>query len=110
MKIFSMLMFFILLSPLYAFAETPASTIPVQFPDQRLTGQLPGQPIDPFINIESQQMMHETLMALRDIVNVMREIPSTPAPQKERLDDLSERLDFLITRQQDLAMRQRLGR
>ena len=55
-------------------------------------------------------MLHETLTALRDIVNVMREIPSTPEPQRQRLADLSERLEFLITRQQDLAMRQKMGR
>lgn len=98
-----------------AFAETPAHTVPVQFPDQRfpgapLPGQVPGQAIDPFTDVEREQMMQETLMTLRDIVNVMMETPSATASQKERLDDLSSRLDLLIRRQQDLAMRQRMGR
>jgi len=50
--------------------------------------------------MESQQLTQETLMALRELVNVMKELQSTPQPQKERLQALSERLDFLIMRRQ----------
>lgn len=101
-------------SPSAFASDIRINTIPVQFPPGQMPGQMPGQPpmqaIDPFTGVEQQQLMHETLTTLRDMVNVMGAIPSIPERERQRLDDISERLDFLITRQQDLAMRQRMGR
>ncbi|MBE7415509.1 MAG: hypothetical protein HS130_09930 [Deltaproteobacteria bacterium] len=53
--------------------------------------------------------MQETLMALRELIDLMGQAEEMPPDARERLEMLSERMDFLITRQQDLAMRQRMG-
>ncbi len=84
-------------------ASAPAATA-VQFPEQRFPAP------DPFADLERQQMTQETLMILRDMVNVMMSARDLPPADRERLENLSNRLDFLITRQQDLSMRSRMGR
>lgn len=86
-----------------AFAMTP-----VQFPDQRFPDQ--RFPQDPFATLERQQITQETLLILRDTLNVLRETEGVEAADRRRIEDLSARLDFLISRQQELAMRERLGR
>ena len=80
------------------------AAFPVQFPDQRFPAP------DPFVDLERQQMTQETLMILRDMVNVMRQARDLEPSDRERLENLSNRLDFLITRQQELSMRSRMGR
>lgn len=95
------------LSAAPALADSAAA--PVQFPEQRFPDQrYPVQ--DPFADIERQQMTQETLLILRDMVNVMREAKGIDPADSKRLENLSSRLDFLITRQQELAMRSRMGR
>lgn len=89
-------------------ASAPAATA-VQFPDERFPGQRFPTP-DPFADLERQQMTQETLMILRDMVNLMRTARDIAPADRERLDNLSSRLDFLITRQQELSMRSRMGR
>lgn len=82
---------------------------PVQFPDQRFPDQrFPAQ--DQMLDLERQQITQETLMILRDMVSVMREAKGIDPADSKRLENLSSRLDFLITRQQDISMRSRMGR
>lgn len=85
------------------------AAVQVQFPEQRFPDQRFPAP-DPFVDLERQQMTQETLMILRDMVNVMRQARDLEASDRERLENLSNRLDFLITRQQELSMRSRMGR
>lgn len=99
MKRFAISAFLLLSLATPVFAVTPA-----QFPDQRFPSQ------DPFTNLERQQITQETLMILRDTLNVLRETEGIEAGDRRRLEDLSARLDFLISRQQELAMRERMGR
>jgi hypothetical protein len=86
-----------------------SAALPVQFPEQRFPDQRFPAP-DPFADLERQQMTQETLMILRDMVNVMRQTSGLEPSDRERLENLSNRLDFLITRQQELSMRSRMGR
>lgn len=91
-----------------AMATEPIAA-PVQFPDSRFPDQrFPAQ--DQLLDLERQQITQETLMILRDMVNVMRQAKDIDQGDRERLENLSSRLDFLITRQQELSMRSRLGR
>lgn len=94
---------------LFAFAAPGFALTQVQFPDQRFPGQgIPQQ--DPITALERQQIAQETLMILRDTLNVLRETEGMEPGDMRRLEDLSARLDFLISRQQELAMRERMGR
>lgn len=95
---------FLSLSVASSALATGTMAAPVQFPDQRFPAQ------DPFVDIERQQITQETLMILRDMVNVMRQARDLAPDDMERLENLSSRLDFLITRQQELTMRSRMGR
>lgn len=104
MKRFAIFVFLLLSLAAPAFAAAP-----VQYPDQRFPDQrFPGQ--DPFATLERQQISQETLLILRDTLNVLRETQGIEAADRRRIEDLSARLDFLISRQQELAMRERLGR
>lgn len=89
---------------LLLYAAPAWALTPVQFPDPRFPQQ------DPFTNLERQQITQETLMILRDTVNVLRETEGIEPADARRLEDLSARLDLLISRQQELAMRERMGR
>lgn len=91
-----------------SFSAGAAGALPVQFPGQGFPDRFPST--DPLLEVERQQLTSETLLILRDMVAVMRQSSDLPPADRERLEDLSRRLDFLITRQQDLAMRSRLGR
>lgn len=94
---------------LISFAAPAYALTPVQFPDSRFPGQaIPPQ--DPFTSLERQQITQESLMILRDTINVLRETEGIDPGDMRRLEDLSARLDFLIARQQELAMRERMGR
>lgn len=54
--------------------------------------------------------MQETLYIIKEMVSVMKEMPNLEPRQKERLEGLSGRMDFLMMRQQDALTRQRMGR
>lgn len=96
---------FLLFSIPSASADLGAHATPVQLPpDQDFR-----QPADPFIWAEREQLMQETLIALREFIDIMGQVEDMPPDARDRLASLSDRMDFLITRQQDLAMRQRLG-
>ncbi|MCL4874045.1 hypothetical protein KJ039_08180 [bacterium] len=95
----------LLLSAHSASAGPGGRAIPVQLPPP----QEFRQPADPFLAMEREQLMQETLMALRELIDLMGQAEEMPPDARERLEMLSERMDFLITRQQDLAMRQRMG-
>lgn len=94
----------LLLSAHSASAGPGGRAIPVQLPPQEFR-----QPADPFLAVEREQLMQETLMALRELIDLMEQVGEMPPDARDRLAMLSERMDFLITRQQDLAMRQRMG-
>lgn len=80
-----------------------AGPVPAQLPDQSFR-------TDPLLNMEREQVMQETLQILREMASVMKEAEALRPEQRRRLEAVSERLDFLIMRQQELAMRQRFGR
>lgn len=103
MKKFLLFVFLSLSMAAPALATEPIAA-PVQFPDQRFPAQ------DQMLDLERQQITQETLIILRDMVNVMRQAKDLAPGDQERLENLSSRLDFLITRQQDLSMRSRMGR
>ncbi|MBW7957171.1 MAG: hypothetical protein H3C68_04690 [Deltaproteobacteria bacterium] len=88
-----------------ASAELGERAIPVQLPPE----QEFRQPVDPFLAMEREQLMQETLIAMRELIDVIGRVEEMPPDARDRLAMLSDRMDFLITRQQDLAMRQRLG-
>lgn len=107
MKKILLFVFLSLLMASPALATGTAAT-PVQFPDSRFPDQrFPAQ--DQMLDLERQQITQETLMILRDMVSVMREVKGIDPADSKRLENLSSRLDFLITRQQELSMRSRLG-
>lgn len=103
--ILALLAAYLLISAPPAPADPGARFIPVQLPpDQEFR-----QPADPFLAVEREQLMQETLMVLRELIGIMEQVEEMPPETRDRLAMLSERMDFLVTRQQDLAMRQRMG-
>lgn len=87
-----------------AFAQFPDQ----RFPDQGFSDRRFQQ--DPFMAMERQQIAQETLLILRDTLSLMRGSEGMEPSDLRRIEDLSARLDMLISRQQELAMRERLGR
>lgn len=107
-KLLAIFLFAFSLAPTPALATEPIAA-PVQFPDQRFPDQrFPAQ--EQMLDLERQQITQETLMIMRDMVSVMREVKGIDPADTKRLENLSSRLDFLITRQQELSMRSRMGR
>jgi hypothetical protein len=89
--------------PTAAPVQFPGSAFPDQrFPDQRFPAQ------NQIHDMESQQITQETLIIMRDMVTVMRQAKDLDPGDSETLENLSSRLDFLLTRLQDLSMRGRM--
>lgn len=99
--------FLFILLPCLSFADETGSvrSFPAQFPNDPRFGGPPG-----IGQMEDQQIMQETLYIIKEMVSVMKEMPNLEPRQKERLESLSGRMDFLMMRQQDALTRQRMGR